>query len=96
MNYLINILSPEEIEQIYDTFNINVINKLSEDNIKRIIIYLKNNNITIIKDMLIEYLDLFIIDIKDFIIKFEKLKSTYPNINNILENDLSILEKLNE
>lgn len=95
MDYLHNLLDSENLNLIIETFNKNVFDNLNKENMIAIINYLKENNITIIEDIITYYLDIFTIDINIFIKKFEKLKSNYKtNINEALSFKLDILEEM--
>ncbi len=96
MNYLMNILDEESIDNLYDTFEESVLKKLDEENIKKIIAYLQDNKIEIILDMLTNYIDLFILDYQEFVKRFNKLKEKYGiNLNELLNYKLDILEEMN-
>lgn len=87
-------LDEEEIDQVYETFEKNVFTCLDERNVDNIILYLKKDNL-FFKDMLIYYLDLFTIDIKEFIYKFEKLKKILgDNYKTLLELNIDLLERI--
>ncbi len=95
MNYLNNILTEEQISEIEDTFDEGILNKLNEDNLKSIITYLKMNQIYFIEDILIQYLDLFLMEKEQFIKRFEILKIKYSyNFVETLAHNLNILEEM--
>lgn len=95
MNYLNKILNEEQISEIEDTFDEGILNNLNEDNLKFIITYLQMNQIYFVEDILIQYLDLFLIEKEQFIKKFEILKLKYShNFIEILAHNLSILEEI--
>lgn len=82
-----NYLNEEDLAQIYETFELSMIESLDEKNMNDIIEYL-NKNVTITKDILLYYLDLFTFESKEFIHKFERLKSILG------ENYSILLEKM--
>lgn len=95
MNYLKTILTESEIEEIEETFEAEILNQLDDENIQNIIYYLYANHIDYIKDILLQYLDLFLLEKDEFIKRFEKLKGKYHNdIAVILGHNLDLLEEL--
>ena len=74
MDYLNSILDEEALNNIIETYDNELLLKLDTNNIISIINYLKNNNIDYIEDILSLYTDLFILDVNDFINRFEILK----------------------
>lgn len=89
-----NYFNEEELIDIYDAYEPTVLEKLDEKNMNAIIEYL-NNNVTITKDILHYYLDLFTIEIEEFIRKFEKLKGLLgDNYAVLLEENISFLERM--
>lgn len=85
-------LDEEELEQIIESYNENVIEQLEPENILKIINYLLENKVTYWKDILIEYLDTFLLDYATFIKKFERLKEKYGIL--LIGEDLSLLESM--
>lgn len=89
-----NYFNEEELIDIYDTFEPTILQILDEKNMNDIIEYL-NNNVTITKDILRYYLDLFTIESQEFIRKFEKLKSILgKNYSILLEENIDFLERM--
>lgn len=80
------------IKEMYDNI---IINRLDNENVKKIYNYLINQGMFYAKDIFIEHLELFLLDCKDFINKFEKLKKDIGEnyIEKILEDSL-IIEKM--
>lgn len=95
MEYLNKILDNDDINNIIETYDNKLLSNLDEINIKKIIKYLKMNNIDYIEDILSRYTDLLILDAKDFIRRFEILKQRYGYkfCDNLCYN-LSILESM--
>lgn len=85
-------LDEEELQQVMEIYSIHILIKLNEKNMLNIIHYLIQNKIIYWRDILISYLDLFLIDSMEFISKFELLRKNY-GIEFMGEN-LNILEKL--
>lgn len=96
MNFLLKYISKEDFDLICDTFSLEVLNSLDEDNFKKIYVYLNREVPVLLNDIIIYYLDLFLIDYHTFINKFQNLKDKYVNLLETLNNDLNILESLYE
>ena len=95
MDYLNNILDEEALNNITLTYDNELLLKLDTNNIINIINYLKRNNIDYIEDILSLYTDLFILDVNDFINRFEILKNRYgKNFCDNLAYKLDILESM--
>ncbi len=94
MNVLIKYLNIEDIEEMTDSFNKSVFQKLDEKNVDKIIQYLKANDIYFYEDILIYYLDLFLFDASEFIRRFETLKIKHPNLTQYLEANMDVLEEM--
>ena len=84
----------EELKEVYEGYEESILANLDEKNIQNIINYLEKNT-TITKDILLYYLDLFTIDVNEFIRKFEKLKQLLgENYEILLENKMDYLERM--
>ncbi len=95
MDYLNSILDKEALNNIIETYDNELLLKLDTNNIISIINYLKRNNIDYIEDILSLYTDLFILDVNDFINRFEILKNRYgKNFCDNLAYKLDILESM--
>lgn len=95
MDYLNKILDEDSLNNIVETYDNELLLKLDTNNIINIINYLKKNNIDYIEDILSLYTDLFILDVNDFISKFENLKKRYgKNFCDNLAYKLDILESM--
>lgn len=95
MEYLNLILSKEQIEEIIDTFEEGVLLKLDGDNIQRILSYLKEQKIYYMEDILVQYLDLFLMSYDEFVRRFEQLKTKYfANFVEYLAYHFDILEEI--
>lgn len=84
----------DDINNLKETFDNDTLNKIDIDNLIRCYEYLKNEKVYFAKDIILEYIDIFLIDYFEFKIKFQKLKDDL-GVNYIekLEEDISILEK---
>ena len=95
MDYLNKILDEDSLNNIVETYDNELLLKLDTNNIINIINYLKRNNIDYIEDILSLYTDLFILDVNDFINRFEILKKRYgKNFCDNLAFKLDILESM--
>ena len=84
----------DELKEVYEGYEESILKNLDEKNIQSIINYLEKNT-TITKDILLYYLDLFTIDVNEFIRKFEKLKQLLgENYEILLENKIDYLERM--
>ena len=84
----------DELKEVYEGYEESILKNLDEKNIQSIINYLEKNT-TITKDILLYYLDLFTIDVNEFIRKFEKLKQLLgENHEILLENKIDYLERM--
>ena len=90
-----NMFNEDEIKNITDTFDSELVKKINVDNLSKIYKYLLNNGIYFAKDLVVDYLDMFINDYEDFKTKFEELKNSLgSNYIEALENDSTLWESL--
>ncbi len=90
-----NMFNEDEIKNIIDTFDSELVKKIDVDNLSKIYKYLINNGIYFAKDLVVDYLDMFINDYEDFKTKFEELKNSLgSNYIEVLENDSTLWESL--
>ena len=95
MHYLETILDENQIAEIKDTFDNSIFSQLDDDNVKAIIVYLQLNHINVIEDIILQYLDLFLMEKNKFIEKFEILKKQYPyNFEESLAYQLNLLDEM--
>lgn len=95
MDYLNSILDDDAVNNIIETFDNELLKKLERNNIIAIINYLESNNIDFIEDILSYYTDLFILNVDEFIRRFEILKEKYgKNFCYNLAYKLDILESM--
>lgn len=83
----------DDIIHLKETFDSELLNKIDYENLMKCYEYLIGERIHFAKDILLEYLDLFLIDYDEFKIKFQQLKKGLGN-NYVerLEEDTSLLE----
>ncbi len=95
MNFLMKYLDEEEMNQIYDTYEPWLLTTINEENFTNIIRYLKENQIDYIKDIIIYYLDLFLLEYPRFVSKFECIKKELgTHYQEIIGDNLNILESM--
>ena len=83
------------MDELKQTFDKNVLNQLNDYNVFNIISYLKMHNIYFIEDIIMQYLDLFLMEKEQFVKKFEMLKRKYSyQFIEMLEFHLDILEEM--
>ena len=78
----------------FNKFEDDVFKNIDIDNMSKIIKFLSDNGCNYIDELLSDYLDLFLIEYKEFIDKYNKLNIKYNN--NFLEEasiDMNILEE---
>jgi len=81
------------INEIIKKYEIEYFKNLDESNMKKIIIFLKNENIDYIDELIEDYLDLFLIEFEEFKNRYFKLKNIYgENLAEKISNDLNILD----
>jgi len=85
----------DEIKTIINSFDSELVKKIDVDNLSKIYKYLLNNGIYFVKDLVVDYLDMFINDYEDFKVRFEKLKNSLgSNYIEVLEKDSTLWESL--
>ena len=85
----------DEIKNIVDTYDSELTKKIDENNLSKIYKYLLNNGIYFVKDLVVDYLDIFTNGYDEFVKKFEDLKNKLgSNYVEILENDSTLWESL--
>ena len=90
-----NMFNEDEIKNIINSFDSELVKKINVDNLSKIYKYLLNNGIYFAKDLVVDYLDMFINDYEDFRVRFEKLKNSLgSNYIEVLENDSTLWESL--
>lgn len=83
------------IDDILDKFSNTTLNNLDKDNIKKIIHFLQSENCKCIEDIIEDYLDVFTIEYKIFIQKYNKLNKKYhERYLQLVTEDMNFLEEL--
>lgn len=81
------------INEIIKKYEIEYLKKIDESNVKKIIKFLRNENVDYIDELIEDYLYLFLIEYEEFKTRYYKLKQKYgENIVGEIANDLSILD----
>lgn len=84
-----------DIDEILEKFQLEVLTKIDEENMKNIITFLLNENVDYIDEIITNYIDLFLIDFEVFVQKFKILKNKYgKNLVQLISEDMNILEEL--
>ena len=85
-------IDKKDITEMYDEYTLN---QLDSDNVNIIYNYLLEQGIDFAKDIFIERLELFLMDNKEFIEKFEMIKQEIGNnYVEIIEENTEILDKM--
>ena len=83
------------MEDIFDKFEPSVFKNLDEVNFKNIIVFLENENCDFVSDIISDYLDIFTIDYKVFLQKYNSLNKKYEyTFLEKASNDMNLLEEL--
>lgn len=83
-----------DINEIYEKYEPEVLQNLNMDNVEKIINFLIGQNVDYIDELFSDYLDLFIIDYNEFVVRFNNLKQKYgENLVELISEDLSILDE---
>lgn len=82
------------MQDILEKYNNSVIKNLNEENLKKIVSFLEENNCLCIEDIISDYLDLFTIEYDEFVRKYNILNEKYDHL--FLEKvseDMNLLEE---
>ena len=82
------------MQDILEKYNNSVIKNLNEENLKKIVSFLEENNCSCIEDIISDYLDLFTIEYDEFVRKYNILNEKYDHL--FLEKvseDMNLLEE---
>ena len=86
-----------DIKILKENFDDESISKIDIDNVTKIFQYLDSNGVYYAKDLFLSSLDLFLLLVDDFIIRFEKLKSRLgSDFVDKLGDDMSLIEIMYE
>ncbi len=77
--FLKKYLSDIYLDLVYDNYENDYINLIDKNNFQKIYDFLKNNNCYFIEDIILNYLELFVIEEKYISAAFLKLKKIYGN-----------------
>ena len=82
------------MENTYDKYETSVLKNIDMKNFDAIIEFLKGKNMDFIDELIIDYLDLFLIPYNEFVKKCNKLEEKYgENLVEKIGNDMNILEE---
>ncbi|MFV0249542.1 MAG: hypothetical protein ACK5HP_00670 [Bacilli bacterium] len=83
-----------DINEILQKFSEDIVKNINIKNVEQIIVFLQTNNCDYCEELLEDYLDLFIIEIDEFKLKFKTLNSKYNNsFLEYAKNDMNLFEK---
>lgn len=83
----------DDIEELYDNYDVNVLNNIDKDNFDKIYNLFKEYKFDFIEDIIIKYFDIFVLEYKDVDNKLNRLvKALGDNYIDIIGNDMSYLE----
>lgn len=82
------------MQEIIEKYSIGVIKNVNKDNMCKIIDFLQKEQCDFIEDIITDYLDLFVIDYDNFIIKYQILNKKYSNSYlKCVKEDMNFLEE---
>lgn len=88
-------MTEEQVMELYDKFEPKIFEQVDEENFKRICEFLISEKIDFIDELIMNYFDLFLIEYKDFVNRYQTLKIKYgSNLTEQIANDLNLLEEL--
>ena len=83
----------DDIEELYDNYDVNVLNNIDKDNFDKVYNLFKEYKFDFIEDIIIKYFDIFVLEYKDVDNKLNRLvKALGDNYIDIIGNDMSYLE----
>ena len=86
-----------DVKILKENFDDESISQIDIDNVSNIFKYLSDNGVYYAKDLFLSSLDLFLLPVDDFIIRFEKLKNKLGNdFVDQLGDDMSLIEIMYE
>lgn len=84
-----------DIKILKENFDEETINMVNSENLVKIYNYLIENNIYYAKDLILCYLNLFLLPANEFIYKFEKMKNKLgDNYIEKIAEDISLIETM--
>ncbi|MDE6285251.1 MAG: hypothetical protein K2M17_05845 [Bacilli bacterium] len=94
MNYLNKILSDERLDEIIWGYDMDILHGLEDENVEAILSFLIANGASFWEEIIVYYLDLFLLDVDDFIEKYRLLQCKYPREFVCLEENMNLLEEM--
>ena len=86
-----------DLKILKENFDDEMITKIDDENVSKIIVDLEKNGIYYAKDLLLSSLDLFLLPVEEFINRFEKLKTRLgTDFVDKLGEDSSLIEIMYE
>ena len=83
----------DDIEELYDNYDVNVLNNIDRDNFDKIYNLFKEYKFDFMEDIILKYFDIFILEYKNVDNKLNRLvKALGDNYIDIIGNDMSYLE----
>ena len=83
----------DDIEELYDNYDVNVLNNIDKDNFDKIYNLFKEYKFDFMEDIILKYFDIFILEYKNVDNKLNRLvKALGENYIDIIGNDMSYLE----
>lgn len=83
------------MNEILDKYSDALLKNIDIDNMKKIMIFLQNNNCDYIEDIIEDYLDIFVIDYNLFANKFNNLNQKYNDeFLTLAKEDMNLFEEL--
>lgn len=87
----------QEVNRILEKYSTSVIQNLNKENMYNIIEFLKKEKCDYIDELLEDYLDLFTIEYKEFMSRYEILNKKFEGLFlKIASEDMNLLEKFFE
>lgn len=86
-------LDEDYAEELYDNYDVNVLNNVDKDNFDRIYNLFKEYKFDFIEDIILRYIEIFVLDYNTVEIRLNNLiKALGDNYIDIIGNDMSYLE----
>ena len=83
----------DDIEELYDNYDVNVLNNIDKDNFDKVYNLFKEYKFDFIEDIIVKYFDIFILEYKNVDDRLNRLvKALGDNYIDIIGNDMSYLE----
>lgn len=95
LKFIQKYLDEDDVDTILKVYDASVLENIEPDNFEKIIAYLQKEAIDYIEDIIVTYLDIFLLDALEFQKRWEKLKKQYGNnYYHILKENMEILEEV--